>query len=159
MKTSVCEWSKPTAMRFPYPGVSEWFLSPHQGEPGLQRVATHTRPLPRKPQWALCHLINQTWEQQVAHRSQPRRRVRENQRMCTPHARPPKRKSISRHLRAASQRHFHLGAPTVLCHLRHPRHHKGTGFRSSSTELSFIIQDSSAPGEVANQPSSVQSAA
>lgn len=58
-------------MRFPYPGISEWFLSLRWGEPGLQRVATHTGPLPRQPQWALCHLINQTWEQQVAHRSQP----------------------------------------------------------------------------------------
>lgn len=71
-------------MRFPYPGVSEWFLSLCHGEPCVLRVVTHTGLLPRQPQRALCHHINQMWKQ-VAYRSEPRR-----QWMCTPQ--PPKRK-------------------------------------------------------------------
>lgn len=156
MKTSGNEWSKPTAMTFPYSEASERFLCLCQGEPGLQRVAMHTGSLPRQPQWALCHLINQPWEQQVAHRSQPRHRVRENQRMCAPHARPAKRKSISRRLRAASQRRFHLGAPTALCHLSHLRCRNGTGLLSSSTELPFIIRGSLVPGDRAHQSKSTK---
>lgn len=71
--------------------------------------------------------------------------------MFAPHARPPKGKSISRHLGAASQGHFHLGAPTVPCHLRHLRHRNGTGLLSSSTELPFIIQGSSVPRDGVNR--------
>lgn len=59
-------------------------------------VAVHTEPLLTVAQWALCHLINQKSWPQVAHRSQTRRRVRQKQRKCTPHASPPKGKSITR---------------------------------------------------------------